>query len=260
MKKVLIVLMVFVTLCGCSKSEEIVEKIEETEVEEITYEGNLDVDITGTYHQQDIHQLITLEIECYEDGRGQYIETTYHNARNEIREGHFELDGKTLIDQENSIELKLSENEIMFCENDETKKFKKESNLIYRDFLLSNGIYRGMPYVELKGLLGLENDPEPPSGQWNYSSFEYNSMHIGLSSNEKNLKDAIVYDYDLTNPDITTFRGIKIGSSIEEIKEKYGYPSSGELSPYKMYQVGQTQLIFDTMDGKVIKIFCQRYF
>lgn len=254
-KKILAyIIIIALTFSGCSQTQG--EVIPET----IVYDGDLNVEVTGTYYEHNKKHLVTLQFEYYEDGKGQYIETTYLNAKNEIRQGDFELDGETLIDKVNDIEFKLGEREIKLNENDLSRTFKKQSNLLYKDFLLSNGINKGMLYADLKTLLALESDPEPPSGQWNSSSFEHNGMVIGLHSNEETLDNAKVSDYHLTNPEIDTYRGIRVGSTVEEINEKYGTLPNSESSDFKIYRLEQYQLIFDTKDGKVIEIICQLKF
>ncbi|GMQ63839.1 hypothetical protein [Vallitalea maricola] len=229
----------------------------------ITIEGvnveslKLDTKWMGTYEEVDAFPYTTLEVIRYEDGTGKYIRTIYQNGFNEVLEGQFiKVEDTKVQDEVNNVGIEFSDYSLTFKMEDKNLAYKKISPIVQEDFKLSNGLRKDMSYVELKKVFELTETPEGPDGPMNATSIEVEGIFVSLHSNTESVEDADVFGYRVKNGDTKTFRGIGIGSSVDDIFTLYGPRELYDYTTSIEYTVGQYSLIFIIADKKVCEIHC----
>lgn len=103
-------------------------------------------------------------------------------------------------------------------------------------------------YNNIIATLGLSNDErteETNNKIYSYDDFEIETF---LENNAEKIKS-----FWFTSENITTNEGIKIGDSVEKLKEIYGKPTKSIDDVY-VYNLNNTSLSFIAEDNKIINI------
>lgn len=252
MRKIFYLLTLFIPvaiLIGCSATDT---------TEAVNRESlKLDTKWMGTYEEVDASSYTILEITRYEDGSGKYIRTVYQNGYNEVLEGKFtKVEEAKVKDEESKVQISFSDAALTFIQDEKQLSYKKISPIVQEDFKLSNALRKDMSYKDLKETFELSEPPQPLSGPLNTTSVDLDGIYVSLHSNTQSLEEATVFGYRVRDGEVKTFRGIGIGSPVEDVFELYEPRKLSEFNSSIEYKVGQYSLIFIISEGKVHEIHC----
>ncbi|WP_432402151.1 hypothetical protein [Wukongibacter sp. M2B1] len=242
-------LMMAAVLMGCSVTDA---------TEAVNQESlKLDTKFMGTYEKVDAFPYTTIEIICYEDGAGKYIRTVYQNGYNEIMEGKFiKVEEAKVKDEDNKVQISFLDASLTFIQDGNQLSYRKISPIVQDDFKLSNGLRKDMSYIELEENFELSEPLEPLQGPLNMTSVDIDGINVSLHSNTPSVEESTVFGYRIRDGKVKTFRGIGIGSSVEDVFALYEPRPLSEFTTSIEYKVGQYSLIFIIADEKVREIHC----
>lgn len=245
-------LLMIATLMGCSET---------MADEEINMESlELNTKWMGTYKVYDSFPSVELQIIRYEDGSGKYIRKINSNSEENVYEGEFhKITENKVKDESNDVMIMFSDENLMianFISKEVELSYEKISPLIEEDFKLSNGIYKGMEYDELKTRVAIDKEPELSGGAMNIAEVEKDGILISLQSNTESVEESSVFGYRIKSGNIKTFRGIGIGDSVENVFKLYGERELFGNSSFIKYELGQYTLGFYINDREVKEILC----
>lgn len=252
MKKTLnafIIMLTLVMMMGCSDAVA-KQKIQQEPLQ-------LDTKWMGTYRAVEHFPSVELQIIRYEDGSGKYIRTISNNAKDNALEGNFiKINENTVKDKTNEVTIVFSDFGLKFFESEKEFSYEKISPIVEADFKLSNGVQKEMAYSMLKEVVHIEKDIALSGGYMNTATIEQDGLMITLKSNTESIEESSVFGYRIKDGDIKIFRGIGIGSSVEEVFALYGERDLYGKACFIRYEVGQYALVFDITDKKVREILC----